>query len=98
MSKCISGKHNYEHLGTSCDEMDEQLRVMREVALGNYTLMTENGPDRRWVQEGEDGVTTKIDVDDDAGAGIYGSGFVRRPQVRRTPKRRWWHRFMRRDQ
>lgn len=73
--KCISGKHNYEHLGTSCDEMDEKLRVMREVALGNYTLMTEKGPDRRYAQDGEEGCTTEVAVDDDAGVGIYGSGF-----------------------
>lgn len=72
MSKCISGKHNYEHLGTSCDEMDEKLRVMREVALGNVTLMTGKGPDRRYVQD-EDG-TREVAVDDSDG-GIYNSGF-----------------------
>lgn len=72
MSKCISGKHNYEHLGTSCDEMDEKLRVMRQVALGNVTLMTGKGPDRRDVHD-EDG-TRKVAVDDSDG-GIYNSGF-----------------------
>jgi hypothetical protein len=38
---CISGRHPYEHLGTSCDEMDEQLRVMREVALSGTSITSE---------------------------------------------------------
>lgn len=71
MSKCVSGKHNYEHLGTSCAEMDEKLRVMREVALGDVTLMTERGPDRRFEQD-DDG-TREVAVDD-AGVGIFKSG------------------------
>ncbi|WP_457171552.1 hypothetical protein [Mycobacteroides abscessus] len=75
MSKCISGKHNYEHLGTSCAEMDEKLRVMREVALGNVTLMTERGPDRRYVHDDETGETTEVPCDDGGGVGVYTSGF-----------------------
>ncbi len=35
--KCADGKHNYEHLGTSCDEMDAKLRESRRIALMSGT-------------------------------------------------------------
>ncbi len=44
--ECISGRHNYEHLGVSCDDMDAQLREARRIALmpGTSILTMEEAP------------------------------------------------------
>lgn len=77
MSECVSGRHAYEHLGTSCDEMDEKLRVMREVALGKTSIVSETGPTSVWDENGDpvlDAVTP--DGIDPSGAGVYASGVL----------------------
>ena len=74
---CITGRHGYEHLGYTCDEVDEQLRVMREVALGRTSIESETGPMSVWNSNGDpvldavvpDGITT-------TGEGRYASGFI----------------------
>lgn len=76
--KCISGRHNYEHLGTSCDDLDEQLRVMREVALGKTTLTSETGPKAVWDENGNPALdaATPDGIDPKTGHDQYNSGFI----------------------
>lgn len=74
-NQCISGRHNYQHLGTSCDDMDDQLRLMREVALGKASVESERGPVWSVDAEGDevpaipDGITA-------TGEGVYASGAI----------------------
>nr|CRL70651.1 hypothetical protein CPGR_01667 [Mycolicibacterium malmesburyense] len=76
-NQCISGRHNYEHLGTSCDDMDEKLRVMRELALGSTTIVSESGPTSVWDENGDPVLDAVIpDGIDPIGVGIYSSGFI----------------------
>lgn len=74
--KCVSGRHNYEHLGTSCEDMDKQLRVAREVALRSGTsIESERGP--VWSVDGEDNEVPAIpDGITATGEGVYASGFI----------------------
>lgn len=75
--KCVSGRHNYQHLGTSCDDMDEQLRVMREVALSKATIVSETGPTSVWDENGDPVLDAVIpDGIDSSGAGVYASGAI----------------------
>ena len=76
-NQCISGRHNYEHLGTSCDDMDEQLRVMREVALGTTSIVSATGPCAVWDENG-DPVLDEVVPDgiDSLGVSVYSSGFI----------------------
>ncbi|WP_104151061.1 hypothetical protein [Mycobacterium intracellulare] len=75
--KCVSGRHAYEHLGTSCDEMDEKLRVMREVALGRPSIVSSAGPSSVWDENGDPVLDAVIpDGIDASGAGVYASGFI----------------------
>lgn len=76
--KCSSGRHEYEHLGTSCDEMDEKLRIMREVALSSGTsIVSEVGPTSVWDENGNPVVDAVVpDGIDPLGVGIYASGFI----------------------
>lgn len=78
MSKCTSGRHNYEHLGTSCDDIDKQLRLMREVALGKVTLASKAGPTSVWDQDGFPSLDAAIpdSFDPKSGRDLYGSGFI----------------------
>ena len=76
-NQCISGRHKYEHLGTSCDDMDDKLRVMREVALGSTTIASESGPTSVWDENGDPVPDAVIpDGIDSLGVGIYSSGFI----------------------
>lgn len=75
--KCVSGKHNYEHLGTSCDDMDEQLRTMRQVALGKFSIVSDTGPTSVWDQNGDPVLDIVIpDGIDALGVGVYDSGHI----------------------
>ncbi|KUI04456.1 hypothetical protein [Mycobacterium sp. IS-3022] len=75
--KCISGRHNYEHPGTSCDDMDEHLRVMREVALGKTSIVSHVGPSSVWDENGDPVPDAVIpDGIDSSGAGVYASGAI----------------------
>lgn len=75
--KCISGRHNYEHLGTSCDDMDEQVRVMREVALGKTSIVSKAGPSSVWDENGDPVLDAVVpDGIDSSGAGVYASGAI----------------------
>lgn len=78
MSKCVSGRHNYEHLGTSCDDMDEQLRLMREVALGDTTITSKAGPSSVWDQNGNPSLDAAIPdgIDSKSGEDVYVSGWT----------------------
>ncbi|MDM2578385.1 hypothetical protein PP571_24130, partial [Mycobacteroides abscessus] len=58
--ECVSGRHNYEHLGTSCDEMDAKVAEAKRIAgMKGLMLMTSEGSE----------------TNPDHGAGIYKSGF-----------------------
>ncbi|ULE34370.1 hypothetical protein [Mycobacterium sp. IDR2000157661] len=83
MSKCVSGRHKYEHLGTSCDDMDEQLRVMREVALGKTSIVSNAGPSSVWDENGNSVLDAVIPdgIDPVSGAGVYASGAIGTPHV-----------------
>ncbi|MBZ4504961.1 hypothetical protein GBP98_06210 [Mycobacterium avium subsp. hominissuis] len=75
--KCVSGRHNYEHLGTSCEDMDKQLRVMREVALGKTSIVSSAGPSSVWDENGDPALHAVIpDGIDGSGAGVYASGAI----------------------
>lgn len=80
--KCISGRHNYEHLGTSCDDMDEQLRVARDIALSGGTSIRSTGPAAVWDQNGDPVLDAVIPEGFDAASGkdIYASGHIGTPQ------------------
>jgi hypothetical protein len=68
--QCISGRHNYAHLGTSCADMDEQLRVMREVALSSGALIvSERGP--VWSLNGETNEDVPAVPDGISAEGVY---------------------------
>ncbi|WP_235659036.1 hypothetical protein [Mycobacteroides abscessus] len=58
--ECVSGRHNYEHLGTSCDEMDAKVAEAKRIAgMKGLVLMTSEGSE----------------TNRDHGAGMYKSGF-----------------------
>jgi hypothetical protein len=57
--------------------MDEQLRVMREVALGRSSIVSDVGPTSVW-DENRDPVLDAVIPDgiDALGSGVYASGFI----------------------
>ncbi|WP_237082930.1 hypothetical protein [Mycobacteroides abscessus] len=58
--ECVSGRHNYEHLGTSCDEMDAKVAEAKRIAgMKGLVLMTSEGSE----------------TNRDHGVGMYKSGF-----------------------
>lgn len=77
-NKCISGRHNYEHLGTSCDEVDEQFRTARDIALRNGTsIVSAKGPTAVWDANGNpvrDAAVVPDSIDPLTGDNVYKSG------------------------
>lgn len=71
-------RHEYQHLGMSCGQMDEKLRVMREVALSSGTsIVSEVGPTSVWDENGNPVLDAVVpDGIDPLGVGIYTSGFI----------------------
>ncbi|WBP92797.1 hypothetical protein O6072_15885 [Mycolicibacterium neoaurum] len=77
-NSCISGRHDYDHLGTSCDQMDDKLRTMRDIALRRGTsIVSPTGPTVVWDANGNpvrDAAVVPDSVDRKTGNNVYKSG------------------------